>query len=215
MKKLTMLIMVLSVVFNFGCSSKGKDGEEREFKKSYAVTEAQYSAIPGWINEPQSWAERNDKKDHKKYRYFVSSSDLMSKRRLCMKSAEAQATAKIAGEITQFIKNTYAQSVQGDEDQDVTAYMEDTLAQEIQSFIVGARQHRTYWEHRAYKEELGAVDSKRGYICSALLKINRKTVKKAIDRAMKKLFSNQSANPESKQKVQDALKDVSKKFDRS
>ncbi len=214
MQKSVLFLLSLLMVLNFGCSSVGKDGDKREFKKDYVVVDAQYERYPGWVNEPQAWADKKDSKDFKKYRYFVSTSEITKNKRLCMKSAEAQTSAKIAGEITQFIKNTYGQSVQGDADDEVEQYLEDTLAQEIQSFLVGARQHRTYWEKRNYKTELGAEDDKSGYVCSALLKMERKTIKKAISRAMKKLFSS-TANPESKGKVKKALKDVESKFDRS
>ncbi len=214
MRKLLAMFLVsgLILTLNYGCSSKGKDGEEREFTKTYIVVDAEYPAIPGWLAEPQAWAAREDKADSANYRYFVSTSELAASKRLCQKSSEAQATAKIAGEITQFIKNSYAQSLQGAQDEQVTSYMEDTLAQEIQSFLVGVVQHRTYWEERKYTKELGADESKSGFICSALLKVEKETIKKSIERAMKKLFSSSTVNPDSKSKAEEALKDVEKKF---
>lgn len=210
--KLLVCCLFLVMAFNYGCSSKGKDGEEREFKKDYVVVDAQYKSIPGWINEAEGWAKRNEKKDSRKFRYFVSTTGLIKNKRLCMKSAEAQAAALIAGEITQFVKNSYSQSVQGDEDEEVESYMEDTLAQEIQSFLVGARKARTYWEKRKYKEDLGAEENKTGLICSALMKMKKSTIKKAIKNAMKKLVGSVS-NPESKSKAEAAGKAAAAKFD--
>ncbi|HLE09939.1 MAG: hypothetical protein A2504_02980 [Bdellovibrionales bacterium RIFOXYD12_FULL_39_22] len=214
MQKLLSLVLVLGMVaaINVGCSSKGKDGEERELLKQYTVVDAEYAALPGWIAEPQAWAEREDSDDYKTYRYFVSTSEMAASKRLCQKSSEAQAAAKIAGEITQFIKNSYAQSLQGAQDEEVTSYMEDTLAQEIQSFLVGVVQHRTYWEERKYTKELGASENKGGFVCSALLKVKKETIEKSIERAMKKLFSSVTTNPDSKTKAVEALKDVEKKF---
>ncbi len=206
-----IVLMVLVLIFIAGCSSVGKDGEKRELKKEYIVVDAKYERYPGWINEPVVWASKNDKK-HRKYRYFVSTTGLIKNKRLCMKSAEAQANATIAGEISQFIKNSYAQSVQGNEGDDVEQYMEDTLAQEIQSFLVGAAVFRKYWEKRVYKVELGAEVEKRGLVCSALMKMKKKTIEKAINKAMKKLI-DQVSNPESKKKVEAALDDVAKKFE--
>ncbi len=210
MKQILLLSLIIAMVY--GCSSsKGKDGEEREFKKSYVVRNAKYARLPGWITEPQGWAKREDKKDSKKFRYYVSETEIIKNRRLCVKSAEAQATAAIAGELTQFIKNSFSQAMHGDPDSDVESYMDETLAQEIQSFIVGARVHRSYWEKRTYKEELGAEEDKTGYFCAALVKMKASVVKKAIKKALKRLEG--VADTEAKEKVKDALDKVEKKFD--
>lgn len=209
--KLLQVLMVLSLIFNVACSSKGKDGEKREFTKDYVVVDAKEERLPGWLNEPVAWAEKNDD-EFKKNHYFVSTTGLIENQRLCEKSAEAQAAAKIAGEIAQFIKNSYAQSVQGDSNDEVETYMEDTLAQEIQSFLVGAKLYRNYWEKRKYSEELGAEENKTGLICSALMKIEKSVLKNAIKNSQEKLME-QATNPESKKKVGEAIKDAEAKFD--
>lgn len=218
MKKLFAIVLTLSIALIFGCSSteekeKAAKKEVRKFQLDYILQNAKTPEVPSWINDPQAWARQFDKKDAKKFRYFVSTSEVIKNRRLCEKSADAQATAKIAGEITQFIKNSYTQAVQGDADEEVEQYMEDALAQEIQSFIIGANVYRTYWEKRWYKEGLGADEDKRGHVCSALVKIDSNTLKKAIKNAKKKIFAN-SSNPESKKKAEDALKDAEEKFDK-
>ena len=208
-----LLALMIVMVLAYGCaSSKGKDGEEREFDLTYKVINAEYKSIPGWLTEPEGWAQLNDKADAKKFRYFVSTTDLIKNKRLCTKSAEAQAAAKIAGEITQFIKDSYAQTVSGDGDAEVETYMDETLAQEIQAFIVGARVHRTYWEERAYKEDMGAEADKTGYVCSALMKMSASTLQAAIKKAAKKV-EGVTTDPESKEKVKKALDDVEKKFE--
>lgn len=210
-----MIFLVSAQILNFGCSTPGKDGndgEDREFTKEFIVLDAQYSAVPGWLNEPQLWAKKHSD-DHKKFSYFVSTTGLIKNKRLCTKSAEVQATSKIAAQLTQFIKGSYAQSVQGDADSEVDQYMEETLAQEIQSFLVGAQQRRSYWEKRRYKVSLGAEADRVGLICSSLVRMKKSTIKDAMKRAIKKLKGSAS-NPESKEKVEKALQDVSEKFDK-
>lgn len=219
MRKIFLSLLSLVLVVNYGCSSNAtKEAQEekkptRTFQLDYILQGAKTAEVPEWINEPQIWAKKNDKRDAKKFRYFVSTSEVIKNRRLCTKSAQVQATAAIASEITQFIKNSYGQSMHGEPNDDAEQYIEETLAQEVQSFLVGARIHRNYWEKRAYKTSLGAEEDRTGYVCSALVKMDRATIKKAIKRAQKKLLGN-VRDTEAKKQVNDALKDASDKFDK-
>jgi hypothetical protein len=209
MKKLLMILTVSSLFF-VSCGSSEKDTKKEEvrtFKKDYNLVDASTGVMPNWIEAPS----KGDKsKARKKHRYFVNESAHKSKR-LCLKSAEARATARIASEIAQFMKNTFAESTQGGEDEDVTEYMQEQLAQEAQSFIVGARVHRTYWEKRRYLETLGAEEDKTEYNCYALVKMSKKNLEKAVKNSRRKLLQN-IEEPEVKQKTDKILKDVSKKF---
>ncbi len=204
MKTLVMMILLAVVAFNFGCSS---GPEKRVFEKEYTVIDAKYAAIPTWLTEPQIWSKKNDKKDSKNYRYFASDVGPINHRGMACQHAKAKTTADIAAEITQFIKNSFGASAMGDptdNDSALEEYVEDTLAKEVQTFVVGARVFRTYWEKRAYKKALGADEDKKGYVCHALVKISKKYLKKAIRRAQKKL-EGLASDTETKKNVKKAL----------
>ncbi|MBT7766107.1 MAG: hypothetical protein HN730_03065, partial [Bdellovibrionales bacterium] len=177
------------------------------------LLDAKEAKTPSWINDPQEWAEDNDEKDFKDFRYFVYDTEAKKRRGIACQLARAKGSAEIASEITQFIKQSFGQSVQGDPTQNDDAleeYVETTLAQEVQSFIVGAKVYRTYWEQRAYREKKGADKDFTGYTCAALIKMSKKNIARAIRRAQRKLES--VANPETKKNVKAALKDAADKF---
>lgn len=203
MKKNVIAISALAVLVS--CASATK---ERTFKKQYEVIDASDKAIPGWIDEPVK-AEKVAK-DKKNFRYFVNESSHVNKR-LCEKSAEARATAHIAAEIAQFMKNSYAEATQGGADEDVTEYMQEQLANEAQGFLVGTAFVAKYWEHRAYKEELGADEDEKKFYCYAVVKMSKKDLEKAVERSKAKLLG-QIEDPEVKKKTDSHLKDVSKAF---
>lgn len=211
MKYLMMMLMVSLLV---ACgSSKKEEPKPREFQKDYQVVDAQYGIIPSWINEPQEWAYDKDKRDSGEHRYFVYETEPKNSRAIACKIAKANAVAGVAGEITQFIKQSLGASVQGDAsdfDQKLDEYVETTLAQETQAFVVGARAHRTYWEQRAYRKELGANRDYKGFTCAALVKISKRNLTRAINRAQKKIEG--VVNPEVKNKVKQAIDTAEKKF---
>lgn len=213
MIRLMSLLALLVMAVGCGSSSKDKEPEPREFERPYKVVDAKTGVIPLWINEPQEWASKNDKTDAKDHRYFVYDTELKNSRQIACQIAKARATGSIASEITQFIKQSLGQSAQGDPtdtDERLEEYVESTLAQEVQSFVVGAKVHRTYWEMRKYTVELGAERNKQGYVCSALVKISKDSLARAIRRAQKKIEG--VANVETKENVKQALKDVEDKF---
>jgi hypothetical protein len=200
--------MSLSALFFVSCSSNDKkEPEPRTFVKQYNLVDASSGVLPNWIDAPS----KGDKsKARKKNRYFVNNSEHKSKR-LCLKSSQARANAQIAAEIAQFIKNTYSEATQGGDEEEVSEYMQEQLAQEAQSFIVGASVHKTYWEKRKYLESLGADEDKSVYSCFALVKMSKKNLEKAVKNSRKKLLDN-IREPEVKKKTNKILKDVSKKF---
>jgi hypothetical protein len=197
MKKISMLLMMLLLVV--GCS--------RKFKKDYDVVDASSGDIPEWIQEPQEWADDEDEDDFKAHRYYVVNIDPRKSREIACKIAKAQARAEVASEVTAFIKNSFGQATHGDptdNDEALSEYVEDTLAQEVQAFVVGARVFRTYWEKRKFDKEKGAKKNWAGYTCSALIKISKKNLEKAFKRAEDKLAGK--AKKENKQMVKKALK---------
>ena len=166
-----------------------------------------------WINNPTEWAKDNDSAEFKDFRYFVYDTEPKVSRGIACQLANAKAASAVAGEITQFVKDSFGQSVQGDPTSNDTAleeYVENTLVQEIQSFVVGAQVFKTYWEKRSYKVEMGAPENKTAYTCAVLIKMSKKNIAKALERAQNLLEKN--AKKETKENVRGALKDAAEKF---
>lgn len=213
MKKAFMVLIGFALVAMVGCGSKPeqkvevKEEPPVKTQPDFVVQEMSQANLPEWVKEP---VKGDDAAEVKKSRYFISESEHPNKR-LCLKSAETRATARIASEIAQFMKNTYAEATQGSEDEEVSEYMQEQLAAETQAFVVGSRIHKTYWEKRFYKEEMGAEEDKRVFKCFALVKIDKKQLKKAVDNARKKLIEG-VRDPEVKQKTDKILTDISDKF---
>ena len=203
MKKLNVF-MALTALFVFtSCASKPKP---REATRSYKVVDFSNAIKPEWIEDA---SKGDSKKELKNNRYFISESEHKNKR-LCLKSAEARATATVASEIAQFIKNTYGESTSADDAQ-VSDYMTESLAQETQAFVVGAQVHKKYWELRSYEKELGAKKNYKKYACHALIKMNKKALKKAIDNSTAELY-NAIKDPEVKENTKKILENVAQKF---
>lgn len=203
MNKILWLLSIM--ILSFSCS--------RKFQKDYDVTDASNKDIPGWIENPQEWADDEDESDFKKYRYYVVNVDARKSREIACKIAKAQARAEVASEVTAFIKSTFAQATHGDalkSDEQLTEYIEDSLAQEVQSFVVGARVFREYWEKRKFSKEKGANQDWSGYTCSALIKISKKNLEKAFKRAEDKLTGK--VQKENQELVKKAVETAQKEY---
>jgi hypothetical protein len=211
MKKFLSLLMVAALVVSCGSSKKEEKPKEesRKIQIDYKLLETSTggSTPPAWIQKPSS----GDKsKLRKKNRYFINESKHASKR-LALRSAEARATARIAQEIAQFMKNTFAEATQGGEGEEVTEYMQEQLAQEAQTFIVGAQVMKTYWEKRRYLESMGAEEDQTVYTAFALIKMDKKSLEKAVRRSRAKLLG-EIEDPEVKKKTDKILSDVDEAF---
>ncbi len=215
--KLVTGILMVSALTLVGCSSAKKaDMSEEQVAKSekeikmeapdYVIMEASQPTRPAWILDPMLGDEV---KERKKSRYFVNESKNVNQR-LCVRSAEARATSQISREIAQFMKNSYTEATQNEGD-DATEYMEEQLAQESQTFLVGTKSLKTFWEKRRYKEELGAEEDKTEYTCYALVKMTKKDVEEAVKRSRRKLLDN-LGDPEVKKKAEKALDGAEKAF---
>jgi hypothetical protein len=215
MKKLLPFALLVTLALTQSCSSSKKDEDDepsepqeaRTFKPDFEVIDASDKIIPEWIKKPHKVDKEEERKN---FRYFVNESSNVNQR-LCEKSAEARANAQVATEITQFIKNSYAEATQGGENEEVSSYMQEQLAQETQSFVVGASVVKKYWEKRSYKEALGAAQNEVKFYCYTVVKMAKKDLEKATDMARAKLLKSIQA-PEVKKKTEEALKDVAKKF---
>jgi hypothetical protein len=211
---LTMLITVLSLT-SCGSSKPKSDGDiiepveaPRTAKKDFEVLDFSEASTPAWIKHPTQVDLQDEERSQN--RYFVSEAS-HTDQRLCLKSAEVRATSRIASEIAQFMKNSYAEATQGGGDEKVSEYMQEQLAQDAETFLVGVQVSKTYWEKRKYIEKLGAAENKIKYYCYAVVKMDKKQLEIAIKKSTDKLLSNLK-NPEVKQKTDKILKDVNTKF---
>lgn len=204
-----MLAMALMTTLFVSCGSSEKEKRPELKATEYTVIETSTGTIgrPEWVQNPE---EGDKEKNRNNYRYFINESE-HSNKRLAMRSAEARANARIAQEIAQFIKNTFSEATQGGDEEDVSEYMEEQLAQEVQTFIVGAEVIKSFWEKRNYSKEAGADENKKTYYSYALVRMDKDNLAKAVKRSRQKLLSNISA-PEVKKKAQDALKDAEQAF---
>ena len=194
------------------CGSRDKRLEPRSFKPPYRVLNAKRGLSPQWSDAPEQWAREHDR-EADQYRYFTYETEPKNSRSVACKLAQANAVASIAGEMTQFIKQSLGASEQGEASSQggrLEAYVETTLAREVQGFVVGASVYRTYWEHRSYQKSLGADRNRQGYMCAALVRIKRSQLERAMVRAQKKLEA--LASPEAKQNVKQALKEAARNF---
>lgn len=197
MKKLTLAAVTVSMMALTACSS---------FKKDYEVVDASLSSPPKWIEKP---ASVDTSKDAKKYRYFVDEGE-NAVQRLCEKSAKARADAKIAGEISQFITDTYAESSQAEGEMN-EGYSEESLAKQVQAYVVGSQLAGSYWEKRDYQKKKGAADNKKVFHCYAVVRIDKETLAKATDASIKK-FMTGVRNEQAKTRALQSLETAKQAF---
>ena len=179
----------------------------RTLKKDYHLIDASSGRFPSWVENPRAV---DTDKEQEKYRYFVSEGGNPNQR-LCLRSAETRASSRIAREIVQFIKSTYAEAIQGEAAEEISEYAEEQLAQETQTFVVGTRTAKTYWEKRRYQKELGASRDETRYSCFALVKMDRQSLAKAV-RHSRNSFLRSLSDPEVKEKAERATAQVEKAF---
>ncbi len=198
------LLPLICLLLLTACSSG------RRLQRDYTLKDASAEDTPEWVATPQLVDDERARRD---YRYFVSESWAKSMR-LCQRSADTRATARIAREMIQFIKNTYAEATQNDRDgvgEEVSTYMQEQLAQETQTFVVGAQTASTYWEKRHYQVDLGAPRDDTRFACYAVVKIHKDDLKKAMAHARGKFLNSLSA-PEVKAKAEAATRQVEEAF---
>lgn len=218
MKKGTLLVTILIALLGLascGSSKPKTDGDvvepiepARTATKDYEVLDFSDASTPSWIKHPSQVDFTPEERE--KNRYFINESS-HTDQRLCLKSAEVRATSKVASEIAQFMKNSYAEATQGGGDEKVSEYMQEQLAQDAESFLVGVQVAKTYWEKRKYLVKRGAAEDKTKFYCYAVVKMDKKQLETAIKKSTDKLLS-EIKNPEVKQKTDTILKEVGSKF---
>jgi len=225
MKKVLTSICLLSLV---ACSSTPKkepvverpveEVKHTEIKKEYEVRDASSNFRPGWIEDAEVWAKQNEK-DLEKNRFFAYESEPKVTRGVACDISKANARADIASEITTFIQKTLATSQEGNASVDMNnpklsplkEYMENTLAEKVQSLVHGASVVKTYWEQREYKKSLGAKEDYKAFTCAVLLRMEAARLKKSVDDAAN-FVVKKVEDPEARENVKKALQNVSDDF---
>ncbi|MCT4643019.1 MAG: hypothetical protein N4A33_12080 [Bacteriovoracaceae bacterium] len=203
MKKLSLLILV----FVLGaCSSK--------YKKDYEIVDASHDDIPEWIQDADEWAKDEEEDDYEKFKYYSFTTEPKNSKVTACEIAKLRANSEVASELSQFIKHSLSTTSAGDildKDDKLEEYMDETLAKEVRSHVVGARTHKKYWEKRKFDKELGAKDNFAGYSCSVLVKISNDNMKKAYNIAFKKIKAK-AMNKALRAKIEKVQGEIEKEF---
>ena len=225
MKKILASILLLSLV---SCSSTPKKSEvvERpledvkhtDIKREYEVRDASSNFRPGWIEDAEVWAKQNEK-DLDKNRFFSFETEPKVSRSVACDIAKANARVDIASEITTFIEKSLGTTQEGNASIDLNSpklsslkeYMENTLAEKVQSMIHGASVVKTYWEQREYRKNLGAKEDFKAFTCSVLIRMEADRLRKAVDEAAN-FVAKKVDDPEAKENVKKALQNASDNF---
>lgn len=226
MKKFLTSVCVLSLAGLVSCSSSKKQVTERpvedvkntEIKKEYEVRDASSNFRPGWIEDAEVWAKQNEKNTDKN-RFFSYESEPKVTRGVACDIAKANARTDIASEITTYIEKTLGTSQEGNASVDLNnpklaplkEYMENTLAEKIQSMIHGASVVKTYWEQREFKKSLGAKEDFKAYTCAVLIRMDADRLRKSVEEAASFVVKKVD-DPEAKENVKKALQNVSENF---
>jgi hypothetical protein len=185
MKKST-LVLFGSFAVLAACSS---------LKPDYTITDASHSSRPDWI-QPEYVKESDSSANRKEYRYYVDSSENINQR-LCLKSAEARATQKVAAEIAQEIVSHYEERVLSN-NETAQEQLSENLAQNLQVILHGIRFQNQYWEKRVYKQELGALKDYATYKCDVVVKIKKTEIIQALETyktlTVRKMTGKEKAN---------------------
>lgn len=219
-------LVMTSALFSFfvGCSSstptkeKLEEIEHEAIELDYEVRDASHTTRPGWVQNATLWAEETEK-DLEKFRFHSYQTGVKVDRETACQLARVQAKSDLASEISSFINKTMATSTEGQSNinennpqaQALLEYVENNLAEKVQTFLSGARIDASYWEKRQYIQKKGAARDYSGYTCAVLIKIENKYLSEAIDRSVNAII-NKASTPELKSNVQDALKNVNKAY---
>lgn len=225
MKKILTSFFLLTLA---ACSSTKKaverpveDVKHTEIQKEYEVRDSSSNFRPGWIEDAEVWAKQNEK-DTDKNRFFSYESEAKVARSAACDIAKANARVDIASEITTYIEKTLGTTQEGNASIDLNSpklaslkeYMENTLAEKVQSMVHGAQVVKTYWEQREFKKSLGAKEDFKAYTCAVLIRMDADRLKKSVEEAAS-FVVKKVEDPEAKENVKKALKNVSENFIKS
>lgn len=219
--KLLAFLMVLTLTVSCGSKKKRtvKDVDNTPtITRDFEVRDASSNIRPGWIEDAETWVEQ-EKMDTQKYRYFSFETEPKVNREIACNLAKANVRADIAGEITTFIQKGLASSTEGaaaidannPRTQPMREFVENTLAEKVQSLVNGAAIVQTYWEKRNYLQKLGAKKDYIGFTCATLIRMESNRLKAAIDKASEDLV-RKADDPETKENVKKAMEQIKEDF---
>jgi hypothetical protein len=220
------LLLCASLVFYGACSSKKKKIQEVDnsatIKLDYEVREATTPIRPGWMVDANDWVEQEQVKDAEKFRYFSFETEPKVNREIACNLAKANARVDIASEVTTFIQKHLGSSQEGQsaidannpKTQPLRDFVENTLAEKVQAMLNGASVVKTYWEKRQYLQKLGAKKDYIGFTCAALVRMDKKLLKSAIDKASENIVAK-ADDPETKANVKKALENIDDAFEKT
>ncbi|OPZ78408.1 MAG: hypothetical protein BWY78_00603 [Alphaproteobacteria bacterium ADurb.Bin438] len=197
MKKLLSLLFVIGLVSS--CSS---------FNRDYEVIDASIDSKPDWTHDVKEIDDYDDISE--KYYLFSGESENISKK-LCETGARVDADKKLGAYISQFIKNTYAESLQNSGEM-MDTYSEEAMAKNVETKVIGSMSVASYWEKRAYLKDLGAMEDKSLFYCYVVKKIDKDLVDKMLKSSVDK-FVNGFNNQKAKEKALQALEDIDDSFE--
>lgn len=195
---------LLLILLNLSCAS-------RKLERDYEVVDASHQEIPEWVSDLDEWLDDSEK-DFEKNRYYIYTTEAKSERATACEIAKARASASVASEVSSFIKQSFAQSKHGNpsvKNPSLSEYVEDNLAKEVQAYLSGVQNYKEYWEKRRFKVDLGAKKDFDGYVCSSLVKVTKKNLKRSFTRAQELLDAKVAKNTEAKQQVKAIMEEAS------
>ena len=197
------ILSVIAVLLAASCTS-------RSLEKDYKVVDASHQDIPEWVSDLEEWLD--DEAD-KKSKYYYYMTEAKNSRAISCEIAKARSMTLVAEEISTFIKQSFAQTTEGNPlevDEKLSEYVEDRLFKEVKATIVGAKTEKTYWEKRRFQKELGAKKDYDGFVCASLTSISKKNLEKAFKQVETKLVKK--AKNTSKEKVKKILEEATNKI---
>jgi hypothetical protein len=192
-KKFLVALMLLSA-----CSSSKK--------LDYKVVDFSSKDKPVWIENLEKF-EKN--KGSKEYKYFTSEGESLDKR-LCLKSANANANLEIAREINNEISGLYNSLKEEDAESLLTNYKKEEVNSLAKANLTGVESVEKYWEKRNYSIGLGAPTDKTNFYCYELLRVEKKKHDTIINKIIEKQLKN-IANQENKKEIAENLENNAKK----
>lgn len=215
----TVLLVLSALLIVSGCSStrKVKETEHEEIKRDYEVKDASSNFRPAWIEDVDQWATQENKDN--RWRWFAFETEPKVNREIACNLAKANVRSDIAAEITTFIQKSLASSQQGvsaiDANNPKTAalsdYVQNTLAERVQSLIHGAAVNKTYWEKRNFTKKMGAKKDYVGFTCAVLVRMDSAQLKAAVEKAAEEVVQK-AEDPETKENVKKALENIDEDF---
>ncbi len=201
------VLSVISLVLFFSSCS-------RTLEKDYKVVDASHQEIPEWVSDLDEWLDdEEDSDEFKKNRYYIYSSEAKNNRDTACKIAHANSASSVAAEISTFIKENFAQSVHGDPsktDKKLAEYIQNDLFKEVKATVTGAQEYKKYWEKRRFMKDEGAAKNWDGYVCTSLIKIPKKMLKRAFKRTEEALANK--ADAKAKETVQKIMQQASDSY---